>query len=73
MKTEKITFSLQCVKDFLLCILLLVTTICLLNISYTYCTIEDNETKILEKELVRKQIISFKEDYNHRDYYENAH
>ena len=73
MKTEKITFSLQCIKEILLCILLLATIICIFNITYTYCTLENCETKILERELIRKQIISFEWDENNRDYYENAY
>ena len=73
MKTEKITFSLQCIKEILLCILLLATTICIFNITYTYCTLENCETKILERELIRKQIISFEWDENNRGYYEDAY
>lgn len=73
MKTEKITFGLQCIKEVLLCMLLLITTICIIKITYTYCTPEDSEQRILEKELIRKQINSFEWDENHRGYYENAY
>ena len=75
MKREKITFSLECIKETLLCVLFLVLIVCVIKVTHTYCTpIErDKERDSLEKELIWKQIKSFEWDENHRGYYENAY
>lgn len=72
MKREKITFSLECIKETLLCVLFLVLTVCVIKVTHTYCTPveKDKERDSLEKELIWKQIKSFEWDENHRGYYE---
>lgn len=71
MKTEKITFTFQIIRELLLCIFILTSIVCLCKITNVYCEEEkiDEEKDFLEKELIRKQIISFEWDEKHREFY----